>query len=62
MYLKEKTKRQQSLLAQFTRTGDQTIITHLDGIKVQGIRYYRELIFNIIYDGISNAYPITTNF
>lgn len=62
MFLKEKTYRQQFLLAQYTRSGDEKIIDQLDAVNVRGIRYYRELIFNIIYDGICNAYPITTDF
>lgn len=62
MLLKEKNYQQQSLLAQYTKTGDDKIIKQLKGVKEKGIRYYRELIFNIIWDGICNAYPIMTDF
>lgn len=62
MFLREKTYRQQCLLAQYIRSGDEKILDELDAVNVRGIRYYRELIINIIYDGISNAYPITTDF
>jgi len=62
MLLKEKTSHQQFLLSKYTRTGDDQIIEQLQNVKPKGIKYYRHLIFNIIYDGISNAYPITTDF
>lgn len=62
MLLKQKTYTQQSLLAEYTRNGNENIIPKLNNIKEKGIRYYRHLIFNIIWDGISNAYPICTNF
>lgn len=62
MWLKESTYTQQSLLAQYTRSGDESIIPKLQHIKEKGIRYYRQLIFNIVWDGISNAYPILTDF
>lgn len=62
MLLKENTYHQQSLLAKYTRTGDDQIIEQLQNFKPKGIKYYRHLIFNIIYDGVSNAYPITTDF
>lgn len=62
MWLKENTYTQQSLLSLYTRTGDEHIISKLNAVKIKGIQYYRHLIFNIIWDGISNAYPITTDF
>ncbi len=62
MLLKESTKTQQILLSEYTRSGNENIIAQLNNVKTKGIRYYRELIFNIIWDGISNAYPIATNF
>lgn len=62
MLLKNTTYKQQSLLAEYTRTGDEQIIHQLQGVKEKGIKYYRELIFNIVWDGITNAYPIMTEF
>lgn len=53
---------QQSILAEYTRTGNETLIQKLQGIKEKGIRYYRKLIFNIAWDTITNAYPILTDF
>lgn len=53
---------QQSILAEYTRTGNDTLLQKLQGIKEKGIRYYRELIFNIAWDTITNAYPILTDF
>lgn len=62
MLLNSSTYKQQSLLAEYTRTGNEEIISQLKGVKRKGIQYYRHLIFNIIWDGISNAYPIMTDF
>lgn len=62
MLLKENTYQQQAMLAKYTRTNDETIFSQLQNVKEKGIRYYRELIFNIIYDTVSNAYPIMTDF
>ena len=62
MLLKSSTYQQQSLLAEFTRTGNEEILKQLKGINHKGIKYYRHLIFNIIQDGITNAYPILTDF
>ncbi|GIV29849.1 MAG: hypothetical protein KatS3mg028_0915 [Bacteroidia bacterium] len=62
MWLNKDTHIQQSLLAEYTRTGDVSLLPQLKGTKEKGIRYYRHLIFNIIWDGVSNAYPITTDF
>jgi hypothetical protein len=62
MWLNKNTYIQQSLLAEYTRTNNEAILSQLIGIKEKGIRYYRQLIFNIIWDGVSNAYPITTDF
>lgn len=62
MLLKSSTYNQQSLLAEFTRTGNEEIIQQLKGINLKGIKYYRQLIFNIIQDSITNAYPILTDF
>ncbi len=53
---------QQSLLAAYTRGGDDGIISKLSRVKEKGIRYYRHLVFNIVSDGVSNAYPIMTDF
>ncbi|GIV26943.1 MAG: DUF2063 domain-containing protein [Bacteroidia bacterium] len=55
-------QRQQSILAEYTRSGNDELIKKLHGVKEKGIRYYRELIFNIAYDTITNAYPILTDF
>ncbi|GAB4202165.1 MAG: hypothetical protein Fur0023_07690 [Bacteroidia bacterium] len=62
MWLNKDTYTQQSLLAEYTRSGDASVLSQLQGIKEKGIRYYRHLIFNIIWDGVTNAYPITTDF
>lgn len=62
MLLEKTTYQQQSLLASYTRSGDENIIRQLKGVKEKGIRYYRDLIFNIVWDGVSNAYPIMTDF
>ncbi len=53
---------QQSILAEYTRTGNEKLIHKLQNVKEKGIRYYRELIFNIAHDTITNAYPILTDF
>ncbi|MCX7729291.1 MAG: putative DNA-binding domain-containing protein [Bacteroidia bacterium] len=62
MLLKKYTYIQQSLLAKYTRTGNAELISKLKEVKTKGIQYYRHLIFNIVYDGIANAYPIMTDF
>ncbi len=56
------TFQQQSLLAQYVRTGEEKILEKLKNIKPKGIKYYRNLIFNIVTDSIFTAYPIMTDF
>jgi len=62
MLSKSFTHSQQSLLAEYTRTGNETLISKLKDINSKGIRYYRELIFNIVWDSIISAYPIFSDF
>lgn len=62
MLLNKNTYTQQSVLSQYTRTGDDRLISQLQNINEKGIRYYRQLIFNIIFDTVTNAYPLLTDF
>jgi hypothetical protein len=55
MHLQSETFEAQSLLADYCRTGIQP--------EIQGtnkhISRYRELVYNVVYDTLENAYPIT---
>ncbi len=57
--LKEETYQQQSKLADYCRTGS---VPELKGINEKNLYYYRRLVFNIAYDTLETAYPITFNF
>lgn len=53
---------QQFLLSKYVRTGDETVISDLRNVRTKGIKYYRQLIFSIVKDAITTAYPIMTDF
>lgn len=57
--LTSETKRQQQLLAQYCRTGEIP-----EGIQAKHDRlpHYRRLVYNVIFDTLSSAYPITKTF
>lgn len=57
--LKAETLNQQSLLANYCRTG---IKPELIGIKEENLYQYRRLVFNIALDTLETAYPITYSF
>lgn len=54
--LKAETKKQQQLLAEYCRTGNIP-----EGLlaKSDRLHHYRRLVYNVIYDTLSSAYPIT---
>ena len=54
--LREDTRRIQSSLALYCKTG---IVHNLEGVNVDRLPNYRRLVFNIIFDIMTNAYPIT---
>lgn len=56
------TFQQQVLLSRYVRTGEEDLISSLRHTRTKGIQYYRQLIFNIIEDSITTAYPIMTDF
>jgi hypothetical protein len=60
MSLLKDTHEQQSLLAQYCRTGD--VPENLKGIKKENLSNYRRLVFNIALDTLETAYPITYSF
>jgi len=62
MLIQPSTYKQQSCLVEYIRTGNDIALSQLKGINRKGIHYYRELVFNILWDTINNAYPIMTNF
>lgn len=57
--LTQETKKQQQLLAEYVRTG-----TVPEGLLANPKRlpHYRRLVYNVIYDTLSSAYPITKTF
>lgn len=57
--LKTETATQQSLLANYCRTG---VKPELIGIKEENLYQYRRLVFNIALDTLETAYPITYRF
>ena len=50
------TKRHQQAVAMYTRTGMEISIP---GTKRQGLARYRQMIFSIVNDSLSSAYPLT---
>ena len=54
--LKTATKKQQQLLAEYCRTGN--IPSGLLA-KTDRLHHYRRLVYNVIYDTLASAYPIT---
>lgn len=56
MLLLEKTKEYQSSLAEYCRTG---VYTPIPGVNNKHVGHYRRLIYNIIYDSLESAYPLT---
>ena len=57
MQLLDKTLKQQQSLAQFCRTGENEPVTS----NQENTAHYRRLVFNIILDNLTNAYPLTVN-
>jgi hypothetical protein len=56
MAYSDSTQQYQRMLASYTRTGEQT---NIPGTKEEGITRYRKMIYNVVYDSISTAYPLT---
>jgi len=57
--LKEETLKQQSLLANYCRTGVEPVLLNA---KQENLHHYRRLVFNIACDTLETAYPITYSF
>lgn len=58
MLLREDTQQIQSSLARYCRTGDLQPIT---GAKTERLPHYRRLVFNVVFETLSRAYPIAQN-
>ena len=56
MLLKEGTKKIQSQLSNYCKTGN---LTPIEGAKGERLPTYRRLVFNVIRDTLRQAYPIT---
>ena len=56
MTLSDKTKSSQSALADYCKTG---ISTPIIGVIEDRLPHYRRLVFNVIFDVMSSAYPIS---
>lgn len=54
--LKSETHKIQSALAEYTRSGK---ITSIEGVNQERLPHYRRLVFNVIFDTLTTAYPIT---
>ncbi|MFN3952015.1 MAG: putative DNA-binding domain-containing protein [Thermaurantimonas sp.] len=53
---------QQVLLSRYVRTGEEAFISQLHNVRPEGIKHYRRLIFSIVNDAITTAFPIMTDF
>tara|TARA_B100000508_G_scaffold140310_1_gene140933 strand:+ start:9849 stop:10592 length:744 start_codon:yes stop_codon:yes gene_type:complete len=53
--LKNDTQRVQSELAEYVRSG---ILTDITGARPERLPHYRRLVFNVIFDTLSSAFPI----
>lgn len=58
MHLLSETFEAQSLLADYCRTGIRPEITGTN----KNITRYRELVYNVVFDTLENAYPIAFQF
>ena len=56
MLLSKETKDLQSKLTEYVRTGTLPLIK---GAKQDKLHHYRRLVYNIVYNSLSNAYPIS---
>ncbi|MGB0404460.1 MAG: DNA-binding domain-containing protein [Salibacteraceae bacterium] len=54
--LKVETHKIQSAIAEYTRTGE---IKNIEGANSERLPHYRRLVFNVIFDTLTTAYPIT---
>jgi hypothetical protein len=58
MLLNQNTSEAQSALANYCRTG---VLEEIPGVDNTRVQHYRRLVFHIIYDSLSSAYPLTLN-
>ena len=56
MAYSDSTQQYQRMLASYTRTG---IETNIPGTKEEGIARYRKMIYHIVNDSLTTAYPLT---
>ena len=57
MPLLENTREIQNRLGTYCQTGDSNIA--IDGARIERLPHYRRLVFNVIKDALSSAYPLT---
>lgn len=61
MYETSVSYKSQSRLAAFCRNGSRDEIDNMD-VRLNHVGHYRKLVFNVVSDSLSTAFPLTENF